>query len=139
MLVCKGGYATSLGCTGEESNLQEIGLTNVLNCYRFFTDRSGNSIKSNGATVIESDNSFKHTSIKTVKSELVDLKLVEGISCDLAVDDAVAKSRTRLRRRFAIRGVPRERLASSSAPSSVILMPRIFALLLTMVASSSGV
>ena len=51
----------------------------------------------------------------------------------------VEKSRTRFKRRFAIRGVPRERFATSAAASSSIAMPRVRALLKTISFSSSGV
>lgn len=50
-----------------------------------------------------------------------------------------AKSRTRFNSRFAMRGVPREREASSRAPSGSVSIPKIEALLDTMLASSRGV
>ena len=49
-----------------------------------------------------------------------------------------AKSRTRLSSRFAMRGVPREREAISSAPSASMPMPRIPALRVTIFESSFG-
>ena len=64
---------------------------------------------------------------------------VGGRPVDDARDPSTwAKSRTRRSRRLAARGVPRLRRAISRAPSGSMPMPRMPALRVTMIASSSG-
>ena len=89
MLIGKSGNTTAARGTAEEPYLHKIGLVNVLKGNSLLTDGSGESIKTNGAAVIELDNSLQHTSVNVIKTETVDLQFTESIICDLTVDSTV--------------------------------------------------
>ena len=86
---------------------------------------------------------LQQAAVEVVEAFRVDLQHLHRRVGDFAGDVrrrrcTWAKSRTRRSRRLAMRGVPRERLAISAAPSASQAMPRICAERRTMRVSSSG-
>ena len=143
MLASLGSYASAPRCSADKTYLQKIRFIDILDCYSLFTDCRRKCFKSDRTAVIKTTiassillslRSRPSSSISSLSSAVLAVSSVMT-----PFDITCAKSRTRFKSRFAIRGVPLERDAISSAPSCSIFIPRIPALLSTICASSSGV
>jgi alpha-N-acetylglucosaminidase len=74
MLVCKTGDATPARCAGQEADLHQVRLVNVLQRHGFLAYGCRKRVKAHGATVVKLDNGGKHATVEIVQPQRIDLQ-----------------------------------------------------------------
>ena len=121
VFVGEAGGDAAAGGAVEEADLDEEGFVDLFEGVLLFGQRGGEGVEADRAAVIFFDDGAQQAAVEFVEAVGVDLEQGErglgGGAVDFSVARTWAKSRTRRRRRLAMRGVPRERMAISAAPS----------------------
>jgi hypothetical protein len=143
VFVGEAGGDAAAGGAVEEADLDEEGFVDLFEGVLLFGERGGQRVEADRAAVVFLDDGAEQAAVELVEAVGVDLEHFEG---GLAVGRSMwpaartwAKSRTRRSRRLAMRGVPRERMAISAAPSWSMGTPRTSAERSTTKRSSSSV
>ena len=140
VLISKGRCCSAAWSPVQKTILKKIRFINIFQCAGIFADCCSQCLQSNWSSLKIDDQSLEDTTVNFVKSILVNFQKIKCkrsyIIRNTAIIFYLAKSRTLLRRRFARRGVPRERLAISAAPFASISTPNTCAERSTIVCSS---
>src|SRR6266566_3047757 len=89
MLICRRhGYAPT-GCTGNETQLQQVRLIDVFNCLRIFAGAGRKGIQANGTATELLDNGEQEIAVGLIEADLVDFQRIQGRSGYIPGNDAV--------------------------------------------------
>ncbi len=84
------GDDAALGGAGEKTELQEVGLVEILDGGGLVAGQGGDGGEADGAVAVVFVHELKHIAVGGVEAEVVDFHEAEGFFGDFDVDDAVA-------------------------------------------------
>ena len=90
MLIGAAGDATAARCARQEADLHQIRLVHVLQRDGLLTDGGGQRVQTDGATVVKANDRGEHSAVDVVKTQGIDLQLLQGKIGDLRGDGAIA-------------------------------------------------
>ena len=143
VFVGEAGGDAAAGGAVEEADLDEEGFVDLFEGVLLLGEGGGEGVEADWAAVVLLYDGAQEAAVELVEAVGIDLEQREsglgGGAVDVPWARTSAKSRTRRRRRLAMRGVPRERMAISAAPSWSMGTPMTSAERRTMMRSSSSV
>ena len=78
MLVGRGGGDASLAGSGDEADLEEIGLDDVFEGVALFAEGGGKGLDASGAAVVGGDEAGEKGAVEVVEAQVVDLFDLQG-------------------------------------------------------------